>query len=261
MSDHLNEEQLIGYTHNTLTDAEREAIDRHLTTCPQDRARLAQVEDAGRQIRNGLIAEMNLIQPPDGISFASIAGRVKATNPVVSIWQRSAPFVSAALALVGVIVAFGGNVGAGIWDSTILALKEVDQVQSIAEHVRYPTLACFLLAIPIAANRGYTQILRPAKIVNGTLTFLLWLGSAVIALYEIYLLQGVVIYLAILFPALRWLTALVAFTPFFLGMVWIALVIGGGEFHYHNYGTRASWKLFAWTIGIEMLILPLTLLV
>jgi hypothetical protein len=261
MNERLSEEQLTGYTHGTLTDAEREAIDRHLSACSGDRARLTAVEDAARQLRNGLAAEMTQIQPPEDLAFAAVAGRVKAPGRMAGLWQRGLPFASAGLALLGVIVAMGGLVGTGILQKTFLALKEVGQVESIAAQVRYPLAACFLLAVPLAANRDYEYTFQPGRLAYAALVFLLWLGSAVVALYEIYLIQGVVIYLGIVLSAVNWLSVLGAFTPFLLGMVWIGLVIGGGELHYRRFGTPASWKLFAWTLGIEMLILPLTLLV
>ncbi len=55
MKNHLSNEQLIGYVHQTLTDAEREEIDRHLAECAQCRGILADHESVQRRIRYGLM--------------------------------------------------------------------------------------------------------------------------------------------------------------------------------------------------------------
>jgi hypothetical protein len=46
-----------------------------------------------------------------------------------------------------------------------------------------------------------------------------------------------------------------------LSILWIAIVVGGGEYHYRHVGQRSSWRLFGLTIGFELLILasPLVL--
>lgn len=40
-----------------------------------------------------------------------------------------------------------------------------------------------------------------------------------------------------------------------LGIVWIVVVVGGGEYHRTRIGHRRSWQLFAWTLGLETILL------
>ncbi|MGC9398226.1 MAG: hypothetical protein ACP5HM_03730 [Anaerolineae bacterium] len=44
----------------------------------------------------------------------------------------------------------------------------------------------------------------------------------------------------------------------FLGLIAVAVVIGGGEYHYGHVGEPASWKLFAETLGVEAAFLLLS---
>ena len=38
-------------------------------------------------------------------------------------------------------------------------------------------------------------------------------------------------------------------------VLWLVVVVGGGEYHRIKVGQRSSWRLFGWTIGIEAVIL------
>jgi hypothetical protein len=57
-------------------------------------------------------------------------------------------------------------------------------------------------------------------------------------------------------PALT--ESLSIFVVFISAMLWIALVIGGGEYHYRRIGQRSSWKLFGRTIAGQLSILILS---
>jgi hypothetical protein len=46
-----------------------------------------------------------------------------------------------------------------------------------------------------------------------------------------------------------------------LAVLWIGLVIGGGEYHAKYVGTRKSWRLFARTLGVELAVLVLALFI
>ena len=46
----------------------------------------------------------------------------------------------------------------------------------------------------------------------------------------------------------------------FLAMVYIAVVIGGGEYHYRRIGQPSSWKVFSFTIVGQLFILILPFL-
>jgi hypothetical protein len=129
-----------------------------------------------------------------------------------------------------------------------------------------------------------TNTERAGKVLSSALAFALWVATAALGLYEFVLVRGMLfrIYarssssgLALgsqllngrneNFYLLRrdsWQALAVgnwALIP--LALVWIALVVGGGEYHYRRVGQRSSWKLFGWTIAAEMLILVMVVLV
>jgi len=77
MSNHLSEEQLIGYIHQTLTDAEREEIDQHLAECAKCRAHLDDHESLQRRIQYGLANDLRKASASSHKFFAAIAPRLK----------------------------------------------------------------------------------------------------------------------------------------------------------------------------------------
>ena len=77
MNNHLTQEQLIGYIHQTLTDAEREEIDQHLDHCAQCRAILGDHEAAQRYIRYGLLGDLKKVHPSNKMNFDSLAPGLK----------------------------------------------------------------------------------------------------------------------------------------------------------------------------------------
>ena len=95
MNKHLTEEQIIGYIHHTLTDAQRESINHHLTTCPVCRGQLADHESTQRVIRNTLHADMKALRPPTQIPFTAI----KQISGVNLLWERTGQLLSNAFAL------------------------------------------------------------------------------------------------------------------------------------------------------------------
>ncbi len=62
MINHLTTTNSTSYLHQTLTDAEREALDRHLAECPSCRARLDGHEALQRRIRYELAASLRGVQ-------------------------------------------------------------------------------------------------------------------------------------------------------------------------------------------------------
>lgn len=107
------------------------------------------------------------------------------------------------------------------------------------------------------------------KRVSGMFAFVLWAFTAILGFYEIFLGRELLfrIYARFWSGSARrgadyWTaltlgnSAMVA-----LAIAWIALVMGGGEYHYRRVGQRCSWKLFGWTIAIEMIVLALALLI
>ncbi len=106
MTNHLTDEQLIGYIHHTLTDAEREAIDRHLAECPTCRAHLAGNETLQRRIRNEFSADLRSSRSSSQMSFAAIAPRVKRSRRLTMFVKHSNQVLYGAATLV-VLVALG----------------------------------------------------------------------------------------------------------------------------------------------------------
>jgi anti-sigma factor RsiW len=106
MNSHLSDEQLIGYSHATLTDAEREAMDSHLADCPDCRARLDEHEGLQRHIRHNLLADLRTARPPAGLTFSAIAPRLKRPKSLARLWPRSGQLVPNAMALTALAGSF-----------------------------------------------------------------------------------------------------------------------------------------------------------
>lgn len=99
---------------------------------------------------------------------------------------------------------------------------------------------------------------------TGLLTTVLWLGSVVLGIFEIIILRSWVQSLyAMLFamPAQRYgqqywdSVTLGNFTVLILGILAVVFFVGTGEYHARHLGSSGSRKLFAWTFGIQLLIL------
>ena len=46
-----------------------------------------------------------------------------------------------------------------------------------------------------------------------------------------------------------------------MGVVCVGIIIGGGEYHFRNFGQPNSWRLFGWTIAAEVAIVVLALFI
>jgi hypothetical protein len=258
MNGHLSDEQLIGYSHCTLTDAEREVMDGHFTHCPECRARLADHEALQRRIRHSLLADLKAVQPTAGLEFSAVAPRLRPQNHIAALWRWSSQLVRGAtpvVALAGLVVAalslFDGidRLTAGVTEVPVTSL---------------PLAACFLFAIPVANNCRESRVVPSRLVLSYVLAFILWVGTAILGIYEIYLIREMIFAIYARFAGgagsgTDYWAALalgnVALLPLSIG--WIALVMGGGEYHFKRVGQRSSWRLFGWTIAGELLILIL----
>jgi hypothetical protein len=72
MNRHLNDKELSGYIHQTLTDAQRESMDRHLDACPRCREQVAEAKAVQRRIHYGLTADLRQVHPTK-MQFRQIA--------------------------------------------------------------------------------------------------------------------------------------------------------------------------------------------
>ncbi|MCI0397716.1 MAG: hypothetical protein L0332_21805 [Chloroflexi bacterium] len=114
------------------------------------------------------------------------------------------------------------------------------------------------------------NFLRTNRALTAVITFLLWLATAALALWEIVVIRDMFFRLyarfvggeAAGFQPTYWAgTALGIGLVMFLAVVWIAVVIGGAEYHYRHAGQPGSWKVFAWTFAAEVSILLLALFI
>lgn len=106
---------------------------------------------------------------------------------------------------------------------------------------------------PVGTNRGAIV----------AVAFVLWLLSLVLGLYAIYSLQETVITLYAqsggreqsIAGLLRWVALAVG------SILWLGIMLAGGEYHLKHPGEPKSWKIFAWTFGIEIAIIVIGLVV
>jgi len=259
MNSHLSDEQLVGYIHHTLTDAQREAMDQHLGICADCRASLAEHEAWQRRIHHSLLADLKAAQPRPDMGFSAIAPRLKRPSGLAGLGQRFGqffPVATAVAALVGLAVALAVLIeGANrpLVDARPLATSSL------------PMVACLLFAVPVLSNLHGSRRVPSRLIVSGVLAFLLWVGTAILGLYEIFLVREILFRLYARFWGSSdgrgqdyWRAlALGNWALIPLSVLWLALVVGGGEYHYRRVGQRSSWKLFGWTIAVEVLILIL----
>jgi hypothetical protein len=255
MREHLRQDEMIGYVHRTLTDAEREALDQHLDGCPLCRARLAEHEGARQRFAQTLQAELDQIAPPRSMTFAEVRARMGGSQRRHLRrrlrWRRAGDFLPLGAAVAGLLIALFG---------LVQQISSPLIVGTPQHATALPTLACILFLIPVMNNGQRAPLLQPRRALLKVLALVLWLGTAVVALYEIYLLREIFLSIYARFWDDPWVaTTLGNGGVFILALCWIALVIGGGEFHYLHFGERRSWRLFGWTIVVELLILSLPL--
>ena len=250
MNSHLSDEQLIGYVHRTLTDAQREAIDQHLATCPHCRTRLADHEALQRRIRHSLLADLKAVQPSPGMTFSAIPPCLKRPKRFARLWPRSDQLfhsVTAVAALAGLVIA-------------LVALAESVSRPAVGlipiRAGSLPAVACFLFAVPVMGNYYESRTVPSRLILSGVLAFTLWVGTAIVGLQVMVVVRDVFCW--VLLQVLSDLWSAIGLSNWALiplGILWVALVVGGGEYHYKRVGQRSSWKLFGWTVAVELLIL------
>ena len=113
------------------------------------------------------------------------------------------------------------------------------------------------------------KTLRLGKFGAGILAFVLWIVTGALGLVEIWIARQMTLRVYARFFAeeaalgdVYWGSiALGNGLVFILAIVWIALVIGGGEYHVKYVGKPKSWRLFARTIAVQLSILVLALFI
>jgi hypothetical protein len=250
---HLHEQQLTGYVHITLTDAERETMDAHLRSCALCRARLKTIESLERRVRYELSTDINSAVPPSTMTFSTIAPRLERGSwwdrlgiPSHELLPGAAAFAALAglaLALISVLYALG-------WSDARTAKEPSSTL---------PLLASGLFAIAVVGNFGWRARFSRRVLLPRLLALVLWIGTALVGLQVI--VTGLDLVTWFLFSGVSSRSATLGpWVLIPLGVAWIALVIGGGEFHYRHLGEPSSWRFFAATIGVESFILMLPII-
>lgn len=95
--------------------------------------------------------------------------------------------------------------------------------------------------------------LKSRQIASTVGTLLLWLIAFGLGLNAIYVLLQI---FYLVYGALGGsLTRAERFAPvlvFMLGLAFLIFIVATSEYHRKHAGTRQSWRLFAWTIAVEI---------
>ena len=108
MNAHLTDQQLNGYIHQTLNDAQRETLDAHLASCPTCRACLSEVNVLQQRLHGELAAELKAATVPLSLTFEAIAPQLKQRRFLVFrrlVIRMTAVATAAAVIIVLVILA------------------------------------------------------------------------------------------------------------------------------------------------------------
>lgn len=260
MNQHLTENDLSSYTLNMLTDADREGLDRHLQSCPTCKSALAGQMQQQAELQARLQAEVTTLPPPQRMTFAAIAPVIRksrhssGSHGYLELLHTYGPAFAAAA---GVILAVAGLVRNVTWP--VVGLQQ-------NHSLTLPFAAGIMFSVPVLNHYGQNHLQRRPLVWTWLVIGALWLGTAVLGLYEIALLREMLLRAYVRFgprspELLQQAQALGSWGVFFMGALWVAVVIGGGEYHYRHAGQRASWRLLGWTVLGQLGLLALPLLI
>jgi hypothetical protein len=99
------------------------------------------------------------------------------------------------------------------------------------------------------------------------LAVFLWLASVVLGGLAIYYLREIALVLFTTFiirdrnPASFYSEAvtLITWLTFVVALVLVIYIVGSGEYHLKHFRERSSWLLFAWGLGVELVIIAIAL--
>ena len=98
----------------------------------------------------------------------------------------------------------------------------------------------------------------PQRVLAGALAFVLWLVTAVVGLLEVYFGQNMLTDIYARFGSDFNTGLLIRNSSLLcLSLVWLAFVVGTGEYHRTRVGRPSSWRLFGWTIAVQVSLLAL----
>jgi predicted anti-sigma-YlaC factor YlaD len=250
MNDHMKDDEFVAYIHRTLTDDQREGMDKHLLDCPSCRGQLSEHEGFQNRVRYNLLADLKAVSTPEGMRFRTIAPQLKRRRSLAALLQPVLFGVNSIVAVIGVAIAFLGS-----FESIREFLSGSTQISTTS----LPLVASFLFAVPVVGNYLESRVVKPRVILSIILSVILWLGTALVGLQNILDIRKIfIIGMARLGGGPVLTESLSIFVVFISGMLWIALVIGGGEYHYRRIGQPSSWRTFAWTIAGQVGILILS---
>jgi hypothetical protein len=243
---HIPNDRLVGYLYHTITDAERETIDAHLTDCTHCQDALRKHRERIQRVNQEIRLAIDGVNPPARMQFERIAPNLQ---------RRGLRFNLPALldtlplgaSLAGFFLAL-----AGLWQVGF----SISFTQTSRTSSAFPALACFCLMFVSMDQFERSYSLRPRFIISAFLAVLLWLSTAVLGFLNLVSIRDIAL-IALTDAGLNpqeisFLTILAVMTG---AMGFIALVIGGAEFHYKRIGHPSSWKVFIWTIAIQLLVL------
>jgi len=103
----------------------------------------------------------------------------------------------------------------------------------------------------------------------GLLAFALWAVTSVLGFLEILTVREIVLRIYAHFAATGGFygpdyfggATLAMLTTIAMALACVVVMVGGGEYHYRNFGKPTSWRLFARTLAVELSVLILALFV
>ena len=176
MNEHLSDDGLIAHIQRSLTDDQREVMDRHLAGCPSCRTRLDDQEAFQQHIRYSLLADLRAVRPPDDMRFRTISPHLERRHSIARLWQPVFFGVNSLVALTGLVIAFLGSLGS-------MGEFLSGSTQISATHL--PLVASFLFAIPVIGNYFESRVVQPRLILSAFLALILWIGTAIVGLQNI----------------------------------------------------------------------------
>jgi hypothetical protein len=250
MNDHLNDDELIAYIHRTLTDDQREGMERHMASCPTCRAQLGDQETLKTHIRYSLLGDLKAVRPSEGMRFRTISPHLERRRSIAMFLQPLFFSVNSLMAVTGLVIASLGSIG---------SIREFLSGSTQISATSLPLVASLLFAVPVLGNYLESRVVKPRMMLSTILSVILWIGTAIVGLQNIIDIRKLfVVTFARLGGVFNVAYSLSYFVVFISAQLWIVLVIGGGEYHYRRLGQRNSWKLFALTIVGQLSILILS---
>ena len=114
-----------------------------------------------------------------------------------------------------------------------------------------------------------TTDLDPRRSGQQLLAIVLWAATSALAFVEILTVREIVLRIYAHFAATGGFygpdyfggATLAMLTTIAMALACVVVMVGGGEYHYRNFGKPTSWRLFARTLAVELSVLILALFV